>query len=602
LLDWKFRRTAWVTVPTVYSKEKWALRKLGPQELGDAMDLSGDKIEGMKAEVLDKVLNGSVPGKLMALVAASLEITESGACAREPHRDRKRKKESEESQARKQTKRSLGAEEYDKAQQRENEALLKTIRQDYETPTESGKAKRSRILNMTKNLEKDQKKSAPVVETIVGDNDDVEANGKQEPKSTVTAKAVKSDDAKVPKYLWNSRVFELESLERMNRFNDKEKEVILDRMRRGLHVTWKRKVEQDFIEWFHSTEHRYNGREDIWTAGIRACVYARRSDWWEWKGGSHIFFWRWPANYKKEALDGVPPYFMVDPPTSMSKQSPYTDEANRKLVKEKVVAVLKTGYIMRASPEEIRSLMFMFDVPKGTDDVRMVYNGSKSGLNDSLWAPWFSLPTVETMTQALLPFYWCADNDYGEQFLNFNLHKELRPYCGVDLSQLLHKEVCEHTGIIIGAWSRNAMGLKPSPYASVKGALRAKRVILGDRSELGNPFHWEKVCTNMPGDENYVATLPWIQKKRRDGHLTTELVQYIDDLRTTAKDKALAWVASSRIAKICCWLGLQDAARKRREPSRSPGAWTGATVSTDCDNTYKSVTEDRWEKTMKRIR
>jgi hypothetical protein len=118
----------------------------------------------------------------------------------------------------------------------------------------------------------------------------------------------------------------------------------------------------------------------------------------------------------------------------MGKQPPYTDETNRLLVKDKVNAVLKKGYIVRISPTEVRSLMFMFDVPKGLDDLQMVYDGSNSGLNDSLWAPWFSLPTVETMTRALLPGYWCADNDYGEQFLNFKLHKELRPYCGVDLS------------------------------------------------------------------------------------------------------------------------------------------------------------------------
>jgi hypothetical protein len=172
----------------------------------------------------------------------------------------------------------------------------------------------------------------------------------------------------------------------------------------------------------------------------------------------------------------------------------------------------------------------------------------------------------------------------------------------VDLSQLLPGEVNEHPGLSLGAWARNTMGLKPSPYASVKGALRAKRVILGDRKNPQNPFHWERVWTNMPGDEHYVSSLPWIQKKRRDGHLATELVQYIDDLRTTAKDKALAWAASSRIAKLCCWLGLQDAARKRREPSCLLGAWAGSTVCTDWDDTYKLVTEDRWEKTKKRIR
>jgi hypothetical protein len=33
------------------------------------------------------------------------------------------------------------------------------------------------------------------------------------------------------------------------------------------------------------------------------------------------------------------------------------------------------------------------------------------------------------------------------------------------------------TGMVLGRWLRNVMGLKPSPYASVKGALRAKRII-----------------------------------------------------------------------------------------------------------------------------
>jgi hypothetical protein len=163
----------------------------------------------------------------------------------------------------------------------------------------------------------------------------------------------------------------------------------------------------------------------------------------------------------------------------------------------------------------------MFDVPKGENDVRMVYDGSWSGLNDALWAPWFALPTVESMTRGLLPSYWCADNDYGEQFLNFNLHEDLQPFCGVDLSQLFPEEVEAVTGMVLGRWSRNVMGLKPSPYASVKGALRAKRIILGDRREETNPFHWERVETNEPGDENYNPMMPWIQKIRSDGHLAT---------------------------------------------------------------------------------
>jgi hypothetical protein len=53
LVDWKMRRSCWVAVPTVYSKEKWAPRKLTDVELGHVMDLPGDKVEGMTKERLD---------------------------------------------------------------------------------------------------------------------------------------------------------------------------------------------------------------------------------------------------------------------------------------------------------------------------------------------------------------------------------------------------------------------------------------------------------------------------------------------------------------------------------------------------------------------
>jgi hypothetical protein len=84
--------------------------------------------------------------------------------------------------------------------------------------------------------------------------------------------------------------------------------------------------------------------------------------------------------------------------------------------------------------------MIMFDVPKGGVDIRLVYDGSKSGLNHTLWAPRFALTTVEAMCGTLLPGYWCTDNDYGDSFLNFPLHSLLRVYCGVNLSRLFPDE------------------------------------------------------------------------------------------------------------------------------------------------------------------
>eukprot|EP00536_Pseudo-nitzschia_multiseries_P016911 jgi/Psemu1/48344/gm1.48344_g len=130
---------------------------------------------------------------------------------------------------------------------------------------------------------------------------------------------------------------------------------------------------------------------------------------------------------------------------------------------------------------------------------------------------------------------WLADNDYGEQFLNFPLHSDLRKCCGVDLSQLVASAPNEPGAT--GVWMRNAMGLKSSPYNSIQGLLGAKQII-----------------------------------------------QYVDDIQIMAPD-SVGWAA----------------ARKQRSPSKEPGAWTGATVSTNSRQVCKGVTKDRWIKLQSQI-
>ena len=91
----------------------------------------------------------------------------------------------------------------------------------------------------------------------------------------------------------------------------------------------------------------------------------------------------------------------------------------------------------------------MFDVVK-KDDIRMVYDGSKSGLNDALWAPWFALPTINTMTRWTVAGTWLADNDYGEMFLNFPMHPDLQPYCGIDVTQFFPEHKKEGDDLTVG--------------------------------------------------------------------------------------------------------------------------------------------------------
>jgi hypothetical protein len=129
--------------------------------------------------------------------------------------------------------------------------------------------------------------------------------------------------------------------------------------------------------------------------------------------------------------------------------------------------------------ELVEAMMFMFHVQKGPDDIRLVYDGTKSGLNKSVYAPWFTLLTIDSMLRWVIAGAWLADNDYGKMFLNFPLHPDLRKYCGVDLSQLFPKLIKDGKGSVIAQWMRSAMGLRRSPYGSVQGCPRAKRHIMG---------------------------------------------------------------------------------------------------------------------------
>ncbi len=102
-------------------------------------------------------------------------------------------------------------------------------------------------------------------------------------------------------------------------------------------------------------------------------------------------------------------------------------------MRKKVVQVRKRGYI---SSGPVVSGTHYFFVPKGLDDICMVYNGTSCGLNYVLWAPRFDLPAVKQTLRAPLPGYMQCDLDVGEQFPNYYLHEELRQYSGVDVREI----------------------------------------------------------------------------------------------------------------------------------------------------------------------
>jgi hypothetical protein len=268
-------------------------------------------------------------------------------------------------------------------------------------------------------------------------------------------------------------------------------------------------------------------------------------------------------------------------------------------LREKLAKLRHRGYLRGG---HARSFLNYFAVPKGDNDIRAVFDGTRSGLNDVLYAPWFGLPTVDSLTRCLDVGYHCADNDVGEQFYNFWLHPELQLYSGVDLTTLFPGERSSTSAsLLVAVWNRCVMGQKPSPYQAVRDTRRAKFITMGDSADPTNIFGWATVQLNLPGSAAYRPDQPWISKRTADGFIAAEVLDYVDDNRTTGHDEETAWLASSHLAKNYSFLGIQDATRKRRFATTSPGPWAGVVVVTVPNRVYVSVTAERWLKTKAKI-
>jgi hypothetical protein len=303
-------------------------------------------------------------------------------------------------------------------------------------------------------------------------------------------------------------------------------------------------------------------------------------------------FWQWPDKTQNGGRSGEPHFLIKDLPRFQRPQKKPANERDRNMVVEKIEKVRMKGYI---APGTVKSLTHFFYVPKGESNIRMVYNGTSSGLNDCLFAPHFGLPIIRHALRSLLPGYHQADIDMAEMFLNFNLGIDLQPYAGVDLTAL--KLVgAQWTAKQWERWLHNFMGMRDSPYRSIQLMIIAKFLAYGDHRDRTNPFHWERILLNLPGSASYDPTLPWVFKVRYDGHLGCEIYVYVDDGKVMGWCKAACWEAASQFSKIMARLGIQDAARKRTEPSTTPGPWAGSVVHTE-EGVILLVSDKKWEKT-----
>jgi hypothetical protein len=137
--------------------------------------------------------------------------------------------------------------------------------------------------------------------------------------------------------------------------------------------------------------------------------------------------------------DGTPLWF--DSTLAPSYRRPQRAERNPTIkarVKEKLDKVLKRRYFEVGL---VKSLTTFSGVPKGEDDMRVVYDGSLPGSNAALWCPSFMLPNTISHLRMVEPGTFISNVDSSEMFLNFFLEWHLRKYAGFDLKSYFNDDL-----------------------------------------------------------------------------------------------------------------------------------------------------------------
>jgi hypothetical protein len=148
------------------------------------------------------------------------------------------------------------------------------------------------------------------------------------PESKRFAVATKADDVEVPEHLWDHREL------RVNRTPTSQEVKALTMLRTVLLKRWRKITTRSFLNyldlnpiipgivkqddgqyrwvtagrntyctWWHGYPRAGNQDMEI----ERDCVrHICDSSWWNWDGGSTLFFWRWPSEFRKQMRDGNP--------------------------------------------------------------------------------------------------------------------------------------------------------------------------------------------------------------------------------------------------------------------------------------------------------
>ena len=340
----------------------------------------------------------------------------------------------------------------------------------------------------------------------------------------------------------------------------------------------------------------------VWVELVRDVTKGRlvlhqvlRSKWWEWSFGSALLFWRWNGpDQIAAARDGMRMYVQSPLPVGRKRMKKIKLSAEVKaLVAEKIEGMCKRFYLEGSG--HVSNSLDYFAVPKGDADIRVVFDGSSCGLNKTLWAPNFFLPSATSAALLLTFGTWLADMDFGEMFHNFPMEERMRRCSGVEFESP-GASGSKPTKLL--RWTRLFMGMRPSPYNAVRYYYWGEEFARGDPAIAANPMGYDCIRLNLAGMSHFDPMLPKVMKWRSElGVVAGDVITSVDDVRITGYSKENCHEVHRQFASRVQYLGMQDAPRKFRPPSQEQaGAWTGTIFKISPSSISKSVSQEKWEK------
>lgn len=414
-------------------------------------------------------------------------------------------------------------------------------------------------------------------------------------------KATKADDAPVDFELWAwPNESELETCAR-------------NLLRLACHSFWKLNLLREALHWLNHSPDSIPSERLVNQRAIIDCITrSSNSTFWEWDDGSRLFFWRW-GQWWKSARDGEVLFHESEPPRWMGRNLPAPSPHYETLLRKKEGKLVHRRYLEFGFAD---SIVPRFGVPKDEDDIRLVWDATRCGANETLWAPSFWMPVFRTISDLIIKRLPCSVSDYflgnipstpaptdwrvphqsdmdvGEMFLNYLLHYSERHFFG---ARIITGEGDGEVSQIM-RFSRLLFGGRPCPYLAVQGHARAMELITGDISDPSNPLGWTRVITNWPFDFGYDPSMPRVIRVRQDGEMAPGYPAFVDDGRISGVSKVICDSATHRFCTKVNHLGEQNASRKRRPSSTTPGAWTGKMLWSHETHPIKGILPEKWTK------